>query len=268
MVQLTDNMIKTAFEELAVDGKYFDKFKEEVERCYAELQRDCPEDDDDPEEESNADASIRLTKEYMEYYVPEKEKGHCDKWAEAYAESSLLGIEEYRSYREAYNAIEDDEEKEKELDIHVASMSDDPLFRKRYKYLFTGITGDPKEYAEAYCNDYRSMIALGKSEIYAHAYADYHDEYKEEFCTIYAQAYELAKEHGMDDSDAFCFGDTCTEAVDQGLWVEIDKFLKRYNEDWQKEFYFTLMKMDFEETERRKMSSAEEKEFREDLFGK
>ena len=74
MVQLTDNMIKTAFEELAVDGKYFDKFKKEAERCYAELQRDCPEDDDDPEEESNADASIRLTKEYMEYYVPEKEK--------------------------------------------------------------------------------------------------------------------------------------------------------------------------------------------------
>ena len=266
MVQLTDNMIKTAFEELAVDGKYFDKFKKEAERCYVALQRDCPEDDDDPEEESNADASIRLTKEYMEYYVPEKEKGHCDKWADEYARSSLPGMEEYRSYREAYNAIQDEKEKEKELDIHVASMSNDPLFQKRYKFLFTEILGDPKEYAEYYCNDYRKMIALGKSEIYAHAYADYHDEHKEYFCDIYAQAYELAKKHGMDDSEAYCFGDTCTKAVDQGLWVEMDKFLKRYNEDWQKEFYFTLMKKDFEETEHRKMSSAEEKEIRADLF--
>lgn len=266
MVQLTDKMIEVAFGELAIDGKYFDKFKEEVERCYSELQRGCPEDDDDPEEESNADASIRLSKEFMEYYVPEKEKGHCEAWAEAYARSNLPGMEEYSSYRNAYYALEE-EVREKELDIHVASMSDDPLFRKRYKYLFTEIIGDPKEAAENYCNDYRRMIALGKSDIYAHAYADYHDEYKEKFCVIYAQAYELAKEHGMDDREAYCFGDTCTDAVDQGLWPHKYQFLKSYQEDWQKEFYFNLMKQDFEETEHRKMSSAEENEFREDLFG-
>lgn len=265
MRQLTDNMIEMAFDKLAVKEKYFDRFKKEVERCYVELQRDCPEDDDDPEEESNADASIRISKEFMEYYVSEKEKGHCDKWSEAYAKSSLLGTEEYRSYREAYDAIEDDEEKEKELDIHVASMSDDPLFRKRYKYLFTEILGDPKEYAESYCNDYRRMIALGKSDVYAHAYADYHDENKDEFCHIYAEAYELAKVHEMDDSDAYCFGDKCAEAVDIGLWTEMDGFVKHYHEDWQKEFYFTLMKKDFEETEHRKMSSTEEKELRANL---
>ena len=44
MVQLTDIMIETAFDELAVDNKYFDKFKEVVERSYSELQRDCPND--------------------------------------------------------------------------------------------------------------------------------------------------------------------------------------------------------------------------------
>lgn len=265
MVQLTDNLIEVAYEELAVDGKYFDKFKEEVERCYSELQRDCP-DDDDPEEESNADASIRLSKEFMEYFVQEIEKGQCDSWAETYARSCLPGIEEYSSYREAYYSIENEEDREKELDIHVASMSNDPLFRKRYKYLFTEITGDPKEATENYCNDYRRIIALGKSDIYAHAYADYHDDNKEAFCVFYAQAYELAKNHGMDDGDAYCFGDTCTEALDQGLWVEKDKFLKRYHEDWQKEFYYTLMKQDFEETEHRKMSPSEEKEFRRELF--
>jgi hypothetical protein len=39
-------MIEVAFDELAIGVKYFDKFREEVERCYSELQRDCPEDDD------------------------------------------------------------------------------------------------------------------------------------------------------------------------------------------------------------------------------
>ena len=47
MKQLTDNMIKNAFDELAVDNKYFDKFKEVVERSYSEQQRDYPNDDED-----------------------------------------------------------------------------------------------------------------------------------------------------------------------------------------------------------------------------
>ena len=257
MKQLTDNMIKNAFDELAVDNKYFDKFKEVAERSYSELQRDCPNDDED---ESNADVSIRFSIEFMKYYVPEKEKGHCDTWADTYARNRCCRIEEYISYREAYDAIVEKENREKELDIHVASMSTDPLFRKRYKFLFTEIVGDPIEATENYCKDYRRMIALGKSEFYAQAYADSHDD-------VYAQAYELAKNHGMDDGDAYCFGDTCTDAVDQGLWVEKDKFLKRYHEDWQKEFYFNLMKQEFEETEHRKMTQSEEQEFRKDLFG-
>ena len=79
MTQITDNMIKNAFDELAVDSKYFDKFKEMVKRSYLEQQRDNPDDDED---ESNADVSIRYSKEFMKYYVPEKEKGHCDTWAD------------------------------------------------------------------------------------------------------------------------------------------------------------------------------------------
>lgn len=263
MVQLTDKMIEMAFDELAVDSKYFNKFKEVVERSYSEFQRDCPNDDED---ESNADVSIRFSKEFMEYYVLEKEKGHSDTWTETYAKSRCCRIEEYESYREAYYAIEKKEEKEKDLDIHVASMSTDPLFRKRYKYLFPE-ADDPKEAAENYCNDYRKMIALGKSEIYAHAFADYHDEHKEEFCVIYAQAYEMAKNQRMDDYEASRFGDTCIEAVDQGIWSYTKEFLKQYHEEWQKEFYFTLIKKNFEEAEQRKMSVKEEEEFRKSLFG-
>ena len=256
MKQLTDNMIKNAFDELAVDNKYFDKFKEVVERSYSELQRDCPNDDED---ESNADVSIRFSIEFMKYYVPEKEKGNCDSWADTYARNRCCQIVEYISYREAYDAIVEKEDREKELDIHVASMSTDPLFKKRYKYLFTKIDGDPKEATENYCKDYRRMIALGKSEFYAQAYADSHDD-------IYAQAYELAKEHGMDSGNAYDFGDICTESLNRIL-LQSNEFLKLYHEEWQKDFYFNLIKENFEESEHRKMSQQEETKFRKALFG-
>ena len=240
MVQLTDNMIERAFDEFAVDSKYFDKFKEIVKRSYLEQQRDYPDDDED---ESNADVSIRYSKEFMKYYVPEKEKGHSDTWAETYARSRILRLKEYESYRNAYYALDVKENPKKELDIHIASMSTDPLFRERYEYMFlcSGIESDPKEAAENYCNDYRRMIALGKSEIYARAYADYHDECKEEFSVIYAQAFELAKKHGMDGGEAFRFGETCTTAVDQGIWLYTNEFLKLYHEEWQKDFYLHLV---------------------------
>ena len=110
------------------------------------------------------------------------------------------------------------------------------------------------------------MIALGKSEFYAHAYADYHDEYKEDICVVYAQAYELAKKHGMNDGEPFRFGETCITAVDQGILSYTSEFLKRYHEEWQKDFYFTLIKMNFEENEHRKMSQQEEEKFRKTMF--
>ena len=266
MTQITDNMIKNAFDELAVDNKYFDKFKEVVERSYSELQRDCPNDDED---ESNADVSIRFSKEFMKYYVPEKEKGHGDIWTETYANCRTCWLKEYESYRNAYCALKEKENPKKELDIHIASMSTDPLFRERYEYKFlcSEIECDPKEAAENYCNDYRRMIALGKSEIYARAYADYHDEFKEEFSVIYAQAFELAKKHGMDSGEAFRFGETCTTVVDQGILLPTKEFLKRYQEEWQKEFYFTLIKENFEESEHSKMTQQEEEKFRKTLFG-
>ena len=71
MTQITDNMIKNAFDELAVDNKYFDKFKEVVERSYSELQRGCPNDDED---ESNADVSIRFSIEFMNTMCLRKRK--------------------------------------------------------------------------------------------------------------------------------------------------------------------------------------------------
>ena len=77
----------------------------------------------------------------------------------------------------------------------------------------------------------------------------------------------MAKKHGMDGCEAYRFGETCTTAVDQGILLQTKEFLKLYHEEWQKDFYFTLIKENFEESEHRKMSQQEEEKFRKSLFG-
>ena len=90
---------------------------------------------------------------------------------------------------------------------------------------------------------YYSLINEGKSEVYAHAYAYVYvsNDYKPLFCEIYAEAYELATKHGMDSTQAYCFGDTCTDACDHGYEIFIDNFIKQYDEVWQREFYLKLI---------------------------
>ena len=71
----------------------------------------------------------------------------------------------------------------------------------------------------------------------------------------------------MNDGEPFRFGETCTTAVDQDIWSYTNEFLKLYHEEWQKDFYFTLIKENFEESEHRKMTQQEEEKFRKTLFG-
>ena len=70
----------------------------------------------------------------------------------------------------------------------------------------------------------------------------------------------------MDDGDAYDFGDICTESLDR-ICLQTNEFLKLYHEEWQKDFYFTLIKENFEESEHRKMSQQEEEKIRKTLFG-
>ena len=239
--ELTDTMIRQSFNNIEADEKYYKIYADEVKRCYQELQKDCPDDEDTTEEESNAYSSIDLTNDYIKYYIEEAEKGQCPKWCASVAKNSVTGGEDYWIYREAYDSLDSDEEKERELVIHTNSLSDDPIFRGRYISMFKECITNLRENTEEYTRLYHSLISKGKSEVYSRAYADIAADYDPFFCEIYADAYELASEHGMDSSDAYCFGDFCTEAVDQGLWGYINQFVERYHEQWQKEFYLKLI---------------------------
>jgi len=248
---LTDSMIHQSFEKTGVDQSYFPIYEAEAKRCFLALEKDCPDEDD------NAESCLSLTDDYIKYYVEESEKGHCCKWCASVAEKSVTGGDEDGIYRDTYDSLDSAEEKERELNIHTNSLSEDPIYRERYKSMFEEGIANLKESTENYTRIYHSLIDKGKSEVYAHAYASVSEDYKPLFCEIYAEAYELGIKHGMDDSGAYCFGDFCTEAVDQGLWVEKDKFLERYHEDWQKEFYVELFQIEYEHEHGKKMSKHE-----------
>ena len=171
MRQLTDNLIRDAFLKTGFDEKYFPVYEEKVKQAYGELQQDLPDDEETTDEESNVFSSIRRANDYIAYYVEEIEKGHGDTWSASIADNR--GIEdEFDTVQEAYNTIENEDEKEKELDIYINSLSEDPIFRERYKYLFQDFDLHPREKATEYCEIFHRCINSGKSTIYSHAFAN------------------------------------------------------------------------------------------------
>lgn len=249
-VELTDTMIRDSFNKTGVDEKYYSIYKAEAKRCYDSLMKDCPDGDD------NLESSLSLTGDYIKFYVEEAEKGHCHKWCESVAKEGITYGNDECIYRTAYDSLESDEEKIRELEIHTNSLSDDPIFRDRYKSMFEEGIPNLIENTEGYTRIYHFLINEGKSNIYAHAYAYVSNDLKPLFCEIYAEAYELAIQHGMDSSEAYCFGNLCTEACDFGYWVYIDDFLKKYQKTWQKDFYIKLIRDEIRREENREISSS------------
>ena len=68
-----------------------------------------------------------------------------------------------------------------------------------------------------------------------------------------------------DSSEAYCFGDFCTEACDQGYELYISDYLKKYHEDWQKDFYLHLICNEIKREEKREVQAAELAEIKKEL---
>lgn len=262
---LTDAMIHNSFEKTGFDMKYFAVYEAEAKHCFQELQGDCPDDEDSTEDDNNALSSLALTDDYIKFYVQEAEKGHNNVWCESVARDSSSGEHEIWVVCNALAAIDDDKEKENELSIHAHSLSNDPIFVKRYIYLIHETEPEAKELAEDYCKAYHECIKNGKSEIYAHAYADaVNEDFYPDFCEMYARAYELAVQHGM-DSEALSYADFCTDALDQGLWLYMDDYLKKYNKEWQVDFLIEILCEDIKEEKHRELHKDEYEEIKKDV---
>lgn len=208
--QLTEEMIRSSFEETGVDEKYFSIYNRIAKRYFDDLSNESSNEDEQTEEDNFAVSSLNLADEYLSDYVREAERGHCEQWCDIVADES---DDDYnKRYCIAYNSIENEEGREKELRIHANSLSEDPVFVERYIYLFRDLEENSYEMAEKYSKAFHKCIDNGKSQYYAQGYAyavsEYH--YLEAFCHIFAEAYEAAKEQGKNDDEAISLGKAIT----------------------------------------------------------
>lgn len=244
MIQLTDDLIKDAFVKTGVDESFFPVYERKIKLAYDELQQDLPDDDDTPDEESNVFESIRQANNYIAYYVEEIEKGHSDSWAATFADYRDTCDNIHETALEAYDSIEDKAQKEKDLDIFLNSISEDEIYRERYKLVISG--GVPHEAASEYSRNYHRCIQEGKSETYAHVYANAISmDYSMYGSEVYAEAYEQAINHDMSQDQANLFAEFLSDVCGGGTWWDTSKYLNQYHEDWQKEFYLYLANKDY-----------------------
>ena len=207
--QLTEVMIRSSFARTGVDEKYYPIYDNIAKRYFGDLSNEGSNEDEQTEDDNYAVSSLNLADEYITYYEKEAEKGHCEQWCDTIAEK---GETDYWAYRDAYDFIDNEEEKERELSIHANSLSEDPIFVERYIYLFKELEENSYEMAEEYSKAFHKCIDNGKSQNYAHGYAyavsEYH--YREASCHFFAEAYETAKEQGKNDDEAIYWGRTLT----------------------------------------------------------
>lgn len=260
MITLTEDLIRKSFLKNDIDEKYFSAYKTEINRCYNKVMSEMPEDDD------NAEYSIQHTDDYIKYYAQEIEKGHNDLWSSHFALSIVYNYSYDRAIWNAMEALETEKEKEKELDIHAKSISNDPTFIEIYKGLIMDFTNDARKIAEKYCQVYKSLIKQGRTQYYAQAYAKVSDEYYDYFCKIYAETYECARKHGEDDFEATCFADFCTELSDYGYISAINDFKKLYHKNWQKDHFYHLICEDYKESHNGILNEHELKEIKEMVY--
>lgn len=243
MEQLTCDMIQNAFRQTGVDATLFSKYEAFIKEQYEVIQREQPDDEGTPFEDSNASWCLQHSCSYIVSYAKEIEKGHGENWADAYARNSFdKNVKDFTAYN-TWISIQDPEEKERELDVHANWLSKDPVFKEIYKKMVVGLFKNAEENAKNYAETYHGCINKGKSESFtkSYTYAFVFLEYSDKFCEIYARAYDEAITHGESESEATNFADFCIDAADQGQSIMQNDLAKNYTEDWQKEFYLGLM---------------------------
>jgi hypothetical protein len=207
--QLTEAMIQSSFEKTGVDKKYFPIYDNIAKRYFVDLSNEGSDQDEQTDDDNYAVSSLNLANEYISYYVREAEKGHCEQWCDTIADKAE---NDYWAYHDAYDFIDNEEQKEKELSIHANSLSEDPVFVERYIYLFKLLEENSYEMAKEYSKAFHHCIDNGKSQYYAqgYAYAVSEYQYHKPFCLIFAEAYEAAKEQGKNDDEAISLGRALT----------------------------------------------------------
>ena len=95
--------------------------------------------------------------------------------------------------------------------------------------------------AESFSSICKSEMADGKSLCYSKHYAEMTlwREYVDEYCRLYAEAYDYADKHGVKD-DPIIFASDCAEAYVNERITDVLHLKETFKADWQQEFLSKL----------------------------
>lgn len=197
---------------IAIEKNYDEiSFKEFVRFIDITLEKNlkCNSLEDDYE-----NAILEFVDRYMDSFTTEREKGFSVAWSKEYAIQVLHENGEH-AIANAYIAAEEHstEQAQADLKLYCIITQRDELFDKHFKYLLeidVPNTEIPIEkQAEEYSRIYKQQIENGKTEVFAHQYADLiaGKEFHQIYCEDYAFAYDKAIQEGKSAEYASTFAD-------------------------------------------------------------
>lgn len=217
---IAENVAKKAFGKLAIEENYYPLFKE---RAIFVLNENVDTIEPDSEE---IDLSLVLSGEYIINYVGQIKLGQSELWADTYADNMLRESKD-ESVHESYITVEKKQGKDqadKDLTNFAKSICDDPLFVDKYVENVCDWIPKAEELAEDYVKIYKSLIAKGKSPIYARQFARFRNEWEEKYCNLYASKYEECINKGRDEKNAIRIAHEYVKLYER-YWPEDDNLM-------------------------------------------
>lgn len=157
---------------------------------------------------------------YLPIFLKYLKIGHHPIWANEIADSAE---DEAKAIIITYHKLkkENPELAKKELEIYVNSLSNDESFIKYYIFLMEhDFEKNLEERAFNYVKIFKEQIANGKSEIYAHEYADCSVStmrYSKSYCEAYAFGFDESIKAGKDENLSRIFANKFSDFVVNGF---------------------------------------------------
>jgi hypothetical protein len=202
MSQLSDKYYRPQqLKEIAVQNEIPERYHEDFVRRF-EAEVEVMTKEAELGETEIGDAGIDFAVKYFKNYDQQVRAGHGAKWSEFYAEAR---DEHPASFNYAFAELKKINQglANSELKIYCRFAGKDALFEKHFILLMEHSEGlsESEKQSSIYTKTVMEQIASGKSEVFAHQYADYiaEGEYNEAFCFIYASKYEEAIRNGRSE---------------------------------------------------------------------
>jgi hypothetical protein len=213
MSQLSDRYYSSGqLKEIAIKNNIPEKYYEDFIRQF-EMYVEILTNEGQLGDSELGEGGVRLSIRYIKRLDQEIQKGHGKKWADLYADSDE---EHLHAFNDTYVAIKkyDPDLALEELKIHCKFLNGDELYEKRFIYLMENeVVSDPDKQAATYSKIYKEQVALGKSLLFAHNYADWmaNDVFNEPFAFGYATAYDKAISNGKPEKYAIVYANNLAD---------------------------------------------------------